>query len=148
MNAPTCTGYWPLRPTRRVDDELHAKYPTIFQVGDPVAYTRNPDEWLPEYSLEVMPVPKPPTDKEFKVSMPQKQKTPKPVKSVPQKPPALEPETVQKMEIVMALMNEIALTGNKKAVAAIVKAAIAAREIAKVFREIESKEAAPLVEGQ
>lgn len=54
--APTATGIWPARPSRRVDAQLAARFPRVFNVGDPIGYTRDPSKWLPEYSLESMPI--------------------------------------------------------------------------------------------
>lgn len=47
---------YPLRPTARATDEHARKWPGMFEVGDPIRYTRVPEDWLPEWSLENLPL--------------------------------------------------------------------------------------------
>ena len=122
-----------MRPTKRVDEELHAKWPKIFQIGDPVAYTRNPEDWLPEFSLDVMPIPVPPTDKEFKANMPTTKKKKAPTTITPT--PEISDELTAQFEQVISLMHQIGLSGNKKLAAAMVKAAIYERVVSKSVRD-------------
>lgn len=159
--APTSTGQWPLRPSARATEAHAARWPNQFAVGDPIGYVRDPDMWLPEWRLDVMPLVNPKEmcyDRQVSEDNPQgdmlmsnenedtrtpEQKAPKKASSKAKAPkapkapkePKLPWAPSERAEEATAIMREFAEQGDKKTLAYFVAQAIDARARGKDVRE-------------
>lgn len=168
QKAPTGSGLWPPRPSRRATAEDVERFPNVFKVGDPIAYVRDPSKWLPEFSLENMPladvkriqvrydnniagtqtgtlqnkrnkmITETVTDtRTDDVKAPKARKAKAPKAKAPKAPrePKTAWEASPRAEEAIAIMREIAETGDKKTLAFFVAVAIECRQRGKDVRE-------------